>query len=344
MHEQTQDPGGTAAYQARDQGSAHSKAQAQAQSHAQMLESIAKLRENVAKVFLGNPTAIDRIIRCLLARGHILIEDVPGVGKTVLATAIARSLDCKFGRIQLTPDMLPSDVLGVSVYNESTGEFVFKKGPIFANLVLADEINRTTPRTQSALLEAMNESTVTIDGRSYKLDRPFMVIATQNPFEFEGTYLLPENQLDRFLMRTELGYPDAATEARVLEQRPADSALPSLEPVMNRADVIALQQRVDQVKVDQSLLDYVVALAHATREDDELIVGLSPRGGLALTQAARATAVLEDRDYVIPEDIMRNIIAVCAHRIITKAYAHGRENTGSAEVLKRIVESLQSPV
>ena len=309
-----------------------------------MLESVARLRENLAKVFLGNPTAIDRIIRCLLARGHILIEDVPGVGKTVLATAMARSLDCTFSRVQLTPDMLPSDVLGVSVYNESTGEFVFKRGPVFANLVLADEINRTTPRTQSALLEAMNESTVTIDGHSYALDQPFMVIATQNPFEFEGTYVLPENQLDRFLMRTELGYPSPEIEARVLEQRPARSALPALEPVMTRQEVITLQERVDRVKIDQSLLDYVVTLAGATREDDDLLVGLSPRGSLALTHAARASAVLDDRDYVIPEDIMRNIVTVCAHRVISKTYAHGRESTASAEVLKRIVESLKSPV
>lgn len=309
-----------------------------------MLESVARLRENLSKVFLGNPTAIDRIIRCLLARGHILIEDVPGVGKTVLATAMARSLDCQFSRIQLTPDMLPSDVLGVSVYNESGGEFVFKRGPIFANLVLADEINRTTPRTQSALLEAMNEATVTIDGHSYTLDQPFMVIATQNPFEFEGTYVLPENQLDRFLMRTELGYPSPEIEARVLEQRPASSALPELEPVMTPQDVISLQRRVDRVKIDQSLLDYVVTLAGATREDHDLLVGLSPRGSLALTQAARASAVLEDRDYVVPEDIMRNVITVCAHRVISKTHAHGREHSASGEVLKRIVESLRSPV
>ncbi len=199
-----------------------------------LMDAIARLRENITSVFYGNPAAVERVIRCLLARGHVLIEDVPGVGKTVLATAMAKSINCQFTRIQLTPDMLPSDVLGVSVYNTQTGEFVFKKGPIFSNIILADEINRTTPRTQTALLEAMNEATVSIDGSSFRLEQPFMVIATQNPYEYEGTYLLPENQLDRFLMRTRLGYPSPEVEAKVLERRPADSTLPGLEPVMSR--------------------------------------------------------------------------------------------------------------
>lgn len=312
-------------------------------SPADLLEPINRLRENITSVFYGNPAAVERVIRCLLARGHILIEDVPGVGKTVLATAVARSIDCDFSRIQLTPDMLPSDVLGVSVYNSQTGEFVFKRGPIFSNIILADEINRTSPRTQAALLEAMNEANVSIDGKSYKLDQPFMVIATQNPYEFEGTYVLPENQLDRFLMRTRLGYPDPEVEARVLERRPADSTLPQLKPVMPAATLIELQRRVDEVRVEASLLAYIVSIAEASRSHDELLVGLSPRGSLALTHAARATALLDGRDYAIPEDILRNILPVCAHRIITKSYAHSGDNQAAAQILSNIVDSLKSP-
>ena len=308
-----------------------------------LMDAIARLRKNITSVFYGNPAAVERVIRCLLARGHVLIEDVPGVGKTVLATAMAKSINCRFTRIQLTPDMLPSDVLGVSVYNSQTGEFVFKKGPIFSNIILADEINRTTPRTQTALLEAMNEATVSIDGSSFTLEQPFMVIATQNPYEYEGTYLLPENQLDRFLMRTRLGYPSPEVEAKVLERRPADSALPGLEPVMSRDVVIELQRHVDEVRVDASLLDYVISLAAATRSHDELLVGLSPRGSLALTHSARATAVLDGRDYAIPEDILHNILPVCAHRIITRSYSHSGNNEAAAGILSSIVDSLKSP-
>ncbi len=308
-----------------------------------MLDAIARLRANITKVFLGNLAAVDRVICCLLARGHILIEDVPGVGKTVLATAVAKSIDCTFNRIQLTPDLLPGDVLGVSILDRNTGEFVFKKGPIFANIVLADEINRTTPRTQTALLEAMNEATVTIDGRAHPLDPPFMVVATQNPYEFEGTYLLPENQLDRFLMRTSLGYPDAADEARVLDLRPANYFLPQLEPVMRREEVLALQRKVDEVRVDRSLLDYIIALANATRHHAEIQVGLSPRGSLALAQAGRATAALDGRDYVIPEDITRNVLPVCAHRIVSRNFLRDGDADSATRLLQDILRSLRSP-
>jgi MoxR-like ATPase len=308
-----------------------------------MPDPISRLRDNIARVFLGNLAAVDRVICCLLARGHILIEDVPGVGKTVLATAMAKSIDCSFSRIQLTPDMLPSDVLGVSIYDRNTGEFIFKKGPIFANIVLADEINRTTPRTQTALLEAMNEATVSMDGRSYRLDPPFMVVATQNPYEFEGTYTLPENQLDRFLMRTRLGYPNPKDEARVLDLRPANHALLDLQPVLHAADVVKLQEQVDAVRFDPSLVEYVIALANATRTHDSLQVGLSPRGSLALAQAARATAVLNNRDYAIPEDVMDNIAPVCAHRIIPKSHLHNGHTDAAARILTTIVESLTSP-
>jgi MoxR-like ATPase len=304
---------------------------------------LARLRQNIGRVFLGNPEAVDRIVCGLLARGHVLMEDVPGVGKTVLATAVAKSLDCTFSRIQLTPDMLPSDVLGVSVLDRSTNEFVFKKGPIFANIVLADEINRTTPRTQTALLEAMNEGTVSMDGRVYRLDQPFMVIATQNPYEFEGTYLLPENQLDRFLMRTRIGYPGPEDEARVLDLRPAMHALPQLEPVLHKADVLALQKQVDEVNMERSLLDYIVALATATRKHEELQVGISPRGSLALAQAARATAVMNGRDYVIPEDVLSNVIAVCAHRVIARTYLRDGEGDASERILRKVLETVKSP-
>lgn len=294
-------------------------------------------------MFLGNLAAVDRVICCLLARGHILIEDVPGVGKTVLATAVAKSIDCSFSRIQLTPDLLPSDVLGVSVLDRNTGEFVFKTGPIFANIILADEINRTTPRTQTALLEAMNEATVSIDGKVHRLDQPFMVVATQNPYEFEGTYPLPENQLDRFLMRTRLGYPSAADEARVLDLRPANYFLPQMEPVLHKDDVIALQKQVDAVRMDRSLLDYIIALAGATRTHEELRVGLSPRGSLALAQAARATAAMSGRDYAIPEDVLKNVQAVCAHRIIARDYVRDGDGDAAGRILKGIVESIKSP-
>ncbi len=308
-----------------------------------MQEQIQRLRDNVSEVFLGNPTAVDRLICCLLARGHALIEDVPGVGKTVLASAIARSVDCPFNRIQLTPDMLPADILGVTIFDRESGRFEFKRGPIFTSILLADEINRATPRTQTALLEAMNEGSVSIDGAAHQLGPPFMVLATQNPYEFEGTYLLPENQLDRFLMRISLGYPPPEVEARLLELRPAQNRLVGLEPVLHADDVLALQDAVDAVRVDESLRAYVVELATATREHPEVQVGLSPRGALALTQAARAAAVMDGRDYVVPDDIFELVIPVCAHRVITRTYSSGSGADGAAEILDAVVESLTSP-
>jgi MoxR-like ATPase len=307
-----------------------------------MHDALARLKNNIAKVLFGNSAAIDRVVCCLLARGHLLIEDVPGVGKTVLATALARSVDCAFSRIQLTPDLLPSDVLGVSIYDKNTGEFIYKRGPIFANIVLADEINRTPPRTQAALLEAMNEATVSVDGRVIPLEPPFMVIATQNPFDFEGTYLLPENQLDRFLMRISLGYPGADEEARVLDVRPANHPLHELKPVLTRAEVLDLQERVDHVKVDRALLDYIVTFANATRKHPGLLHGLSPRGSLSLAQAARATALFHHRDYVVPDDIVENILPVCSHRVVTRAAGSGGPES-SERVLRSVLESVPSP-
>ncbi|MBX3322680.1 MAG: AAA family ATPase [Phycisphaeraceae bacterium] len=303
-----------------------------------------RLRENVARTFLGSTRPIDRLICCLLARGHALIEDVPGVGKTVLASALARSIDADFSRIQLTPDLLPADVLGVSIYERETGKFHFKKGPLFANIVLADEINRTTPRTQSALLEAMNEASVTIEGAPVPLPHPFMVLATQNPYEFEGTYLLPENQLDRFLMRISLGYPSAEVETHMLDLRPAQNVLTDLKPVLTRDDVIEAQKMVDAVKLDESLRRYIVELAGATRRHEEIQVGMSPRGALALAHAARATALLNDRDYAIPEDILENLIEVGGHRIISRSYRAGQNWEVAAGLLRQIAQSVPSPM
>jgi MoxR-like ATPase len=282
-------------------------------------------------------------VACLLARGHVLIEDVPGVGKTVLANALARSIDCTFSRIQCTPDLLPSDVTGVSVYHRDRDEFEFKRGPVFANVVLADEINRATPRTQSALLEAMSEGTVSAEGHVHMLPSPFMVVATQNPYEFEGTYLLPENQLDRFLMRISLGYPSADDEGRILRKQPARTSLRDLRPVMGGPDVAALQDAVDAVRMDQSLVDYVIAIAAATRMHEELAVGVSPRGSLALAQAARATALLDGRDHCVPEDIVSNVLTVCAHRVVTRTAMHVGDAQTARRILQQVLEQVASP-
>jgi MoxR-like ATPase len=306
-----------------------------------MNELIDKLRGNITEVFLGGAPAVESLIVCLLARGHVLIEDVPGVGKTVLATALAKSLHCSFSRIQLTPDLLPSDVLGVSMLQRDTGQFVFRRGPIFANIILADEINRTPPRTQTALLEAMSEGTVTVDGSTYELEQPFMVVATQNPYEFEGTYALPENQLDRFLMKINLGYPTPQAEARVLELRPSGKTLHELAPVLEKREVVSLQAAADRVRVEPALLDYIVAIATATRREEQIQIGLSPRGSLALAQTARATAVLKGRDYVIPEDITSNIDHTCAHRIVLRSGSHQRG--AAASVLRAVLQRVPSP-
>ncbi|MFO0783965.1 MAG: AAA family ATPase [Phycisphaerales bacterium] len=306
-------------------------------------EAVARLRENIASVYMGNRQAVDRLVVCLLARGHVLIEDVPGVGKTVLANAMARSIHCTFSRIQCTPDLLPSDITGVSIYHRESDTFEFKHGPIFANVVLADEVNRATPRTQSALLEAMAEGTVSAEGQVLPLPQPFIVVATQNPYEFEGTYFLPENQLDRFLMRISLGYPSPDDESRILHKQPARTTLRDLKPVMEGAEVVKLQEAVDQVRLDQSLVDYIIALAHATREHEELQVGISPRGSLALAQAARATALLAQREFCVPEDIVGNVIPVCAHRVISRTYMHQGDTQTTRRILQQVLEQVPSP-
>lgn len=307
------------------------------------MSAIDRLRENVMSVYMGNAQAVDRIITCLLARGHALIEDVPGVGKTVLANALARSIDCSFSRIQCTPDLLPADVTGVSVYRKDSDEFEYRPGPIFANIVLADEINRTTPRTQSAMLEAMSEATVSAEGEVRQLPQPFMVVATQNPYEFEGTYFLPENQLDRFLMRVNLGYPAPNDESRILQNRPAQTTLRELKPVLTSAEVLELQLAVDNVRMNESLIQYVIDIVKQTRESEDLQVGVSPRGALALSQAARATALIAGRDYVVPDDIVANVLHVCAHRIISKTYMHAGDTLTTRRIMQKVLENVPGP-
>jgi MoxR-like ATPase len=302
-----------------------------------------RLRENIRSVFFGHPRAVDQLLIGMLGRGHVLIEDVPGVGKTVLARALAKSIDCRFSRIQLTPDLLPSDVLGVSVFNNESHTFEFKPGPIFANVILADEINRTTPRTQSALLEAMSEEQVSVENQTLHLDRPFMVIATQNPFEFEGTYYLPENQLDRFLLRITVGYPDRAAEQRIITLQPARTKLEELKPVMSAAEIVALQDKVPSIKMDNALIEYILNIVEATRNNEELHLGVSPRGSLALTQACQAAALLKGRDYVIPDDVKELVIPVCAHRVISKTYLHNGDANVTARVLQRVLDETATP-
>src|SRR5437870_1489957 len=279
-------------------------------------EIIRRLEANIGRCVVGKPEAVRLAVVGLLARGHLLIEDVPGVGKTTLAAALARSIGGRFARIQFTADMLPSDVIGVSVWDAARGEFSFKPGPLFAHVVLADEINRTTPKTQSSLLEAMNEAQVSLDHTTHALPTPFMVLATQNPREYEGTYPLPESQLDRFLLRVRVGYPDVEDEKAIL--RGAAAAPDTLAPALGLDDVRRLQALAETVRVADLVLDYVMALVSATRESPRLSLGVSPRGARALVAAARAAALTEGRDYVVPDDVKRLAVPALAHRVIAR--------------------------
>lgn len=281
-----------------------------------LMNRISALRHNLGKVIKGKEDAIDLLITALLAGGHALLEDVPGVGKTTLAKALARSIDSTFHRVQFTPDLLPSDITGCPMYNPKTGDFTFKEGPVFTNILLADEINRASPRTQSALLEAMSERQVTVAGDKHNLEPPFLVIATQNPIEFQGTYPLPEAELDRFAIQFELGYPTLEAELVMLNSQKDSQPLDHLEPVITQEEVISLQKKVNNVEVEQSVCRYLLEIIHKTRNDERLKLGASPRSSLMILRCAQATAYMNCRDYVIPDDIKQIAIPVLAHRLV----------------------------
>lgn len=304
---------------------------------------IERLRENICRVVLGKDEVVRLAVVALLAGEHVLLEDVPGVGKTLVGKAMARSLSSQFRRVQFTPDLLPADVTGSSLYNSQTHEFTFSAGPIFANIVLADEINRATPRTQSALLEAMSEQQVSVDGQTYPLPRPFMVIATQNPVEFEGTYPLPESQLDRFLLRLPVGYLERDVELQVLTSHRRGEPVDTLEPVLGCEQVIALQEAVRQVEVEDSINCYLLDIVEATRSCDDLYVGTSIRGTLALYRAAQAAALIAGRRYVVPDDVKQLAVPVLAHRVITKGYLHGGQREAVEALVERLVEEVPVP-
>jgi MoxR-like ATPase len=316
------------------------------ESAAAAVEHIRRLEEVVQTVIKGKPEAVRLAVVALIAGGHLLVEDAPGVGKTTLAHSIARGIDCSFQRIQFTSDLLPSDVIGLSMFNQQTGEFEWKPGPIFANVVLADEINRTTPKTQSALLEAMAEGHVTVEGETHLLPSPFIVIATQNPVEHHGTYPLPESQLDRFMLRLRIGYPGPEDEKRILRDREHGDPMVDLQPVLSASEVIALRKSVTEVSVDESLVDYLMRIASATRETEMLDLGVSPRGTLALFRAAQALALTDERDYCLPDDIKRLVIPVFAHRIVVSSRftSSMRRSEEGETVLREIMKSISVPL
>jgi MoxR-like ATPase len=309
-------------------------------------ERIARLRDSVESVVRGKRNAVEMAIVTLLARGHLLIEDVPGVGKTTLAYALARSIDCTFHRIQFTSDLLPSDLTGVSIFNQATGQFEFRRGPLFANVVLADEINRTTPKTQSALLEAMSEGNVSVEDRTYPLPRPFVVIATQNPIEHHGTYPLPESQQDRFLMRIRMGYPSPEDEKEILRSGITYQSADELQAVVSADEILHAQEVVETVRVDEDLLDYLMRIVRGTREHGYLEVGVSPRGSIALYRSAQALAFVRGRDFCTPDDIKELAVPVLSHRlVISPRYSSPLSPTEEAEALIReVLEQVEVPL
>ena len=306
-------------------------------------EAVQALIDNLARVLHAPAETLRLCVLCLVSEGHLILEDFPGVGKTMLAKALARSLDVSFSRMQFTPDLLPSDVTGVNVFDQRSNEFEFRPGPVFANLLLVDEINRASPKTQAALLECMQEQQVTVDGISYELARPFMVMATQNPIEYEGTYPLPEAQLDRFTMRISIGYPPLAQEAQMLTEQTADPPIDALEPVANAADAIALADDAKAIYVEESLNRYVVALLRATRGDSRLYLGASPRAGIALLRVAKARALGAGRSFLEPDDVKAVAVAVLAHRLILAPEARSSGLTGE-QIVRETLEKTPVPV
>ncbi len=309
-------------------------------------DAIERLKKNIESVIVGKPQIIEQAIITMIARGHLLIEDVPGVGKSSLAYCLAHSVNLDFRRIQFTNDILPSDIVGVSIYNQKEGTFHFNRGPIFANLVLADEINRSSPRTQSALLEAMNEKQVSVDNQTYHLEDPFMVVATQNPIESHGAHPLPESQLDRFMMYVSMGYPNPEDERKLLTQKSPSQNIRDIQPVLDKDDVMELQRQAEAVKVEPVLIDYIMNVITATRDSEYLSLGVSPRGGIILQQAARARALVYGRDYCIPDDIKQLAVPVLCHRVIpeSRQSTHKRTVADTSGIIMDIVERMEIPV
>lgn len=302
-----------------------------------------QLEANICRVVLGKAEVVRLCVVAQLAGEHVLLEDAPGVGKTLVGKALAKSVSGKFRRIQFTPDLLPADIVGSSIYHAKEHEFVFTEGPIFANVVLADEINRTTPRTQSALLEAMSEGQVSVDGQTHRVPQPFMVIATQNPLEFEGTYPLPESQLDRFLLRISVGYPDRQHELKVLASHRDGQPVDHLEPALSTRQIVDLQEEVRRVRVDESINAYLLDIVQATRNSEDFHVGASIRGALSYYRACQALALIEGRGYVIPDDVKRLAVPVLSHRVITKGYLQGSQREAIEALVERLVEEIPAP-
>jgi MoxR-like ATPase len=310
---------------------------------AEAISLIRRLEDSIGQVVLGKSEVVRLCVVALLAGEHVLLEDVPGVGKTLIGKALAKSLSGEFRRIQFTPDLLPADITGSNIYDAKDQQFVFSRGPVFANVVLADEINRTTPRTQSALLEAMSEHQVTVDGQTYPLPQPFMVIATQNPPEFAGIYPLPESQLDRFLLRIAVGYPDRAREMEILASHRDGEPVDGLQPALQSEQIRAIQEAVRNVAVDEAINAYLLDIAQATRRSEDLQVGVSTRGALALYRASQSWALTEGRDYVVPDDPKRLAVPVLAHRVIPRGYLHGGQREAVETLIRRIVDEVPAP-